>query len=76
MELLRIIKNQERDSLLGIMGSFIQGNGLMVKDMELVYGLLLKEILIWENGLMELFKVKGFIKQKEDKGLREPLEIS
>jgi hypothetical protein len=37
-------------------------NGKMVKDMELDFGFQKMEIVIWDNGRKELYKVKGYIK--------------
>ncbi len=56
------IKNKERDNLNGWMVRLTVENGKMVKDMELDFGFQKMEIVIWDNGRKELYKVKGYIK--------------
>lgn len=51
----------EREDFLGVMESFMKGNGLTVKDMVLEFGKVLKEIHIQENGKWVFLMVREFI---------------
>jgi hypothetical protein len=58
-----MIKNKEGDSFNGQTVRFILENGKVEKSMVLECGGQRKVIHIWDNGKMELLKVKEFIKQ-------------
>lgn len=75
MEDLKIIKDMAKESLFGIMDKHIKANGMMESKMDQVFGNQEKEIAILVNGLKEKFKVKEYILQQLDKGMKVILKI-
>ena len=55
----------------GTMVKFMKVNGLMVKNMEVAYGKVLKDKVIQESGKMAQSKVLGFIYQKMEIDMKD-----
>lgn len=59
----------------GFKDNYIQANGVMAKNTELVCGSRPTVIHTWDNGKMESLKVKEFINATTVKNIKEALKI-
>lgn len=66
----RVLK-MEKELFNGTMVKFMKVNGLMVKNMEVAYGKVLKDKVIQESGKMAQSKVLGFIYQKMEIDMKD-----
>ena len=66
----RVLK-MEKELFNGTMVKFMKVNGLMVKNMEVAYGKVLKDKVIQESGKMAQSKVMGFIYQKMEIDMKD-----
>lgn len=75
MESLIVTNDQKSVNFFGLMDNIILESGLIIRNMEKVFGDHLRVIYIWVSGAMEKYKVMELIYVNQVKNMKAILKI-